>query len=427
MAKYVFNLPDVGEGIVEGEIVKWNVKPGDTVKEDEPLVELMTDKATVSIPSSVNGKVVSTTGKPGDMVPVGAELIVFEVKGDGSSKPKPKPKPEPVAEPAPDPEPKPEPVAEPAPDPEPKPEPVAAPTHSVPTPAPASTGTKALASPAVRRRAREAGIDLSQVSGTGPAGRISHDDMDTFISGGGRLAAVQSGVKMTGVEEVPVIGLRRKIAEKMATSKRSAAHFSYFEEVDITALESLRQHLNSTRAENQPKLTYLPFIIQGLIRAVRKFPQCNALYDEEKGIVFRHQAVHVGISTQTEDGLMVPVIKHAEARDVWDTANELVRVTTSAREKTATIDELTGSTITITSLGAMGGLGATPIINHPEVSIVSIHAARDRAVVRDGEIVVCKMMNLASSFDHRIIDGYDGALLIQELKSMLEHPATIFM
>ena len=415
MAKYVFNLPDVGEGVVEGEIVKWNVKPGDTVKEDEPLVELMTDKATVSIPSSVNGKVVSTTGKPGDMVPVGAELIVFEVKGASGSKPKSKPKPEPVAEPVPDPEP------------EPKAESVAAPPISVPPPV-ASTGTKPpLASPAVRRRAREAGIDLSQISGTGPAGRISHDDMDTFISGGGRLAAVQSGVKMTGVEEVPVIGLRRKIAEKMATSKRSAAHFSYFEEVDITALESLRQHLNSTRAENQPKLTYLPFIIQGLIRAVRKFPQCNALYDEEKGIVFRHQAVHVGISTQTEDGLMVPVIKHAEARDVWDTANELVRVTTSAREKTATIDELTGSTITITSLGAMGGLGATPIINHPEVSIVSIHAARDQAVVRDGEVVVRKMMNLASSFDHRIIDGYDGALLIQELKSMLEYPATIFM
>ena len=414
MAKYVFNLPDVGEGVVEGEIVKWNVKPGDTVKEDEPLVELMTDKATVSIPSSVNGKVVSTTGKPGDMVPVGAELIVFEVKGASGSKPKSKPKPEPVAEPVPDPEP------------EPKAESVAAPPVSVSAPV-ASTGTKPLASPAVRRRAREAGIDLSQVSGTGPAGRISHDDMDTFISGGGRLAAVQSGLKMTGVEEVPVIGLRRKIAEKMATSKRSAAHFSYFEEVDITALESLRQHLNSTRAENQPKLTYLPFIIQGLIRAVRKFPQCNALYDEEKGIVFRHQAVHVGISTQTEDGLMVPVIKHAEARDVWDTANELVRVTTSAREKTATVDELTGSTITITSLGAMGGLGATPIINHPEVSIVSIHAARDRAVVREGEIVVRTMMNLTSSFDHRIIDGYDGALLIQELKSMLEHPATIFM
>ena len=412
MAKYVFNLPDVGEGVVEGEIVKWNVKPGDTVKEDEPLVELMTDKATVSIPSSVNGKVVSTTGKPGDMVPVGAELIVFEVKGASGSKPKSKPKPEPVAEPV--------------PDPEPKAESVAAPPVSVPPPV-ASTGTKPLASPAVRRRAREAGIDLSQVSGTGPAGRISHDDMDTFISGGGRLAAVQSGLKMTGVEEVPVIGLRRKIAEKMATSKRSAAHFSYFEEVDITALESLRQHLNSTRTENQPKLTYLPFIIQGLIRAVRKFPQCNALYDEEKGIVFRHQAVHVGISTQTEDGLMVPVIKHAEARDVWDTANELVRVTTSAREKTAKVDELTGSTITITSLGAMGGLGATPIINHPEVSIVSIHAARDRAVVREGEIVVRTMMNLTSSFDHRIIDGYDGALLIQELKSMLEHPATIFM
>ena len=296
-----------------------------------------------------------------------------------------------------------------------------------PPPAVASTGAKPLASPAVRRRAREAGVELSQVTGTGPAGRISHDDLDTFISGGGRLAAVQSGVKMTGVEEVPVIGLRRKIAEKMSISKRNAAHFSYFEEVDVTELESLRQHLNSSRSENQPKLTYLPFIIQALVKAARKFPQCNAIYDEEKGVVFRHQALHVGISTQTEDGLMVPVIKHAESRDVWDTASELIRVTTAAREKTATVDDLTGSTITITSLGAMGGLGATPIINHPEVSIVSIHAARDRAVARDGEVVVRKMMNLTSSFDHRIVDGYDGALLIQELKSMLEYPATIFM
>jgi len=416
MGKHVFKLPDVGEGVVEGEIVKWNVKPGDTVKEDEPLVELMTDKATVAIPSTVNGKVVSTTGKPGDMIPVGAELIVFEVDGAGSSEPEPKP--------------------EPKPEPEPEPEPVKAPVTKKPEPKPApvstsaqitTSGTKPLASPAVRRRAREAGVDLSQVPGTGPAGRISHDDLDSFISGGGRLAAVQSGVKMTGVEEVPVIGLRRKIAEKMAISKRSAAHFSYFEEVDVTELESLRQHLNSTRSEDQPKLTYLPFIVQGLIKALRKFPQCNAIYDEEKGVVLRHEAVHVGISTQTEGGLMVPVIKHAEARDVWDTANELRRVTSAARDKTATVDELTGSTITITSLGAMGGLGATPIINHPEVSIVSIHAARDRAVVREGEIVVRKMMNLTSSFDHRIIDGYDGALLIQELKSMLEYPATIFM
>ena len=419
MAKHVFKLPDVGEGIVEGEIVKWNVKPGDTVKEDEPLVELMTDKATVAIPSTVNGKVVSTTGKPGDMIPVGSELIVFEVDGAGSSEPEPKP--EPAVKPV-EPEPKPEvkPVAKPA---ESKPAPV-----PVSTPSPViSSGTKPLASPAVRRRAREAGVDLAQVPGTGPAGRISHDDLDSFISGGGRLAAVQSGVKMTGVEEVPVIGLRRKIAEKMAISKRSAAHFSYFEEVDVTELESLRQHLNSTRAENQPKLTYISFIIQGLIKALKKFPQCNAIYDEEKNVVLRHQAVHVGISTQTEDGLMVPVIKHAEARDVWDTANELIRVTSSAREKTATVDELTGSTITITSLGAMGGLGATPIINHPEVSIVSIHAARDRAVVREGEIIIRRMMNLTASFDHRIIDGYDGALLIQELKSILEYPATIFM
>jgi len=405
MAKHVFKLPDVGEGVVEGEIVKWNVKPGDTVKEDEPLVELMTDKATVAIPSTVNGKVVSTTGKPGDMIPVGSELIVFEVDGEGTPEPEPEPEPEPQA----------------------KPEPVKAATPSPIISQPPSSGSRPLASPAVRRRAREAGVDLSSVSGTGPAGRISHDDLDTFISGGGRLAAVQSGIKLTGVEEHPVIGLRRKIAEKMTISKRNAAHFSYFEEVDVTELENLRQHLNSTRSSEQPKLTYLPFIVQALVKAVRKFPQCNAIYDEEKGVVFRHQAVHVGISTQTDDGLMVPVIKHAEAIDVWDTANELVRVTSAARAKTATVDELTGSTITVTSLGAMGGLGATPIINHPEVSIVSIHAARDRAVVREGEIVVRKMMNVTSSFDHRIVDGYDGALLIQEIKSMLEYPATIFM
>ena len=411
MAKHVFKLPDVGEGVVEGEIVKWNVKPGDTVKEDEPLVELMTDKATVAIPSTVNGKVISTTGKPGDMIPVGSELIVFEVDGKGTSEPEPEPEPKP--EPKPEPQVKPEPV-------------VAAPPVQVSTPQ-SSSESRPLASPAVRRRAREAGVDLSSVSGTGPAGRISHDDLDTFISGGGRLAAVQSGIKLTGVEEHPVIGLRRKIAEKMTISKRNAAHFSYFEEVDVTELENLRQHLNSTRSSEQPKLTYLPFIVQALVKAVRKFPQCNAIYDEEKGVVFRHQAVHVGISTQTDDGLMVPVIKHAEAIDVWDTANELVRVTSAARAKTATVEELTGSTITVTSLGAMGGLGATPIINHPEVSIVSIHAARDRAVVRYGEIVVRKMMNVTSSFDHRIVDGYDGALLIQELKSMLEYPATIFM
>ena len=417
MAKHVFKLPDVGEGVVEGEIVKWNVKPGDTVKEDEPLVELMTDKATVSIPSTVNGKVVSTTGNPGDMIPVGSELIVFEVDGEGSSEPEPEPELEPETEPEPEPEPEPVPKTVPV---------------AVTPPTPVSvqstpSGTRPLASPAVRRRAREAGVDLSSVSGTGPAGRISHDDLDAFISGGGRLAAVQSGVKLTGIEEHPVIGLRRKIAEKMAISKRNAAHFSYFEEVDVTELENLRQHLNSTKSSEQPKLTYLPFIVQALVKAIRKFPQCNAIYDEEKGVVFRHQAVHVGISTQTDDGLMVPVIKHAESLDVWNTANELVRVTSAAREKTATVEELTGSTITITSLGAMGGLGATPIINHPEVSIVSIHAARDRAVVREGEIVVRKMMNLTSSFDHRIIDGYDGALLIQDLKSMLENPATIFM
>ena len=355
----------------------------------------MTDKATVAIPSPVSGKVISPTGKPGDMVAVGAELIVFEVDGKGKE-----------AEPEPEAAPEPEPVA--TPEPAPAPAPAAA-------PAPAVKGKRPLAAPAVRRRAREAGVDLSGIQGSGPGGRISHDAMDAFLQGGGRLTVVR------------VIGLRRKIAAKMAESKSRIPHFSYLEEIDITELEALRQHLNAKRSGDMPKLTYLPFLMQALIRALQQHPECNALYEEERNTVVRHEAVHIGIATQTDDGLMVPVIRHAEARDAWDCAREMRRVSQAARDKTATSEELSGSTITITSLGALGGLGATPIINHPEVAIIGVHKAEERAVVRDGAIVVRRMMNLSGSFDHRIVDGYNGAQMMQTLKQRLEHPATIFM
>ena len=417
MGKHVFKLPDVGEGVVEGEIVDWKVKAGDSVTEDQPLVDLMTDKATVAIPSPVSGKVISTTGKPGDMVAVGAELIVFEVKGKGKEiEPEPEVTPEPEPEAAPEPEPEPITTPEPAP--------IAAAAAAQP---PAAKGKRPLASPAVRRRAREAGVDLSGIQGSGPSGRISHDDMDAFLQGGGRLAAVQRGQKRTGTTEVPIIGLRRKIAAKMAESKSRIPHFSYLEEIDITELESLRQHLNAKRSGDMPKLTYLPFLMQALVRALQEHPECNALYEEERSTVVRHEAMHIGIATQTDDGLMVPVIRHAEARDVWDCTREMRRVSQAARDKTATSEELAGSTITITSLGALGGLGATPIINHPEVAIIGVHKAEERAVVRDGAIVVRRMMNLSGSFDHRIVDGYNGAQMMQTLKQMLEHPATIFM
>jgi len=417
MGKHVFKLPDVGEGVVEGEIVDWKVKAGDSVTEDQPLVDLMTDKATVAIPSPVSGKVISTTGKPGDMVAVGAELIVFEVKGKGKeTEPEPEVTPEPEPEAAPEPEP--EPIT--------TPEPALIPAAAAAQP-PAAKGKRPLASPAVRRRAREAGVDLSGIQGSGPSGRISHDDMDAFLQGGGRLAAVQRGQKRTGTTEVPIIGLRRKIAAKMAESKSRIPHFSYLEEIDITELESLRQHLNAKRSGDMPKLTYLPFLMQALVRALQEHPECNALYEEERSTVVRHEAMHIGIATQTDDGLMVPVIRHAEARDVWDCTREMRRVSQAARDKTATSEELAGSTITITSLGALGGLGATPIINHPEVAIIGVHKAEERAVVRDGAIVVRRMMNLSGSFDHRIVDGYNGAQMMQTLKQMLEHPATIFM
>ena len=418
MGKQEFKLPDIGEGGVEGEGVQWHVAAGDTVTEDDPIVDVMTDKATVTIPSPVTGVVTSLSGNVGDMVAVGSTLVEFD--SDADAAPASKPEAEPEAASSPTPPPAPEPAADPTP----------APAAAKPAPAPAAASSKILASPAIRRRAREAGGDLAQVRGSGPAGRGRHADLDAYIAADGAVtgAAPSSySTKRTDVTEVKVVGLRRKIAEQMPISKSTIPHFSYFEEVDVTELEALRQVLNASRDESQPKLTYLPFIMLALSRIMPEHPECNANYDDQGGVVARHGAVHIGIATQTDRGLYVPVVKHVEAMDAWQAAAEMQRVASAARDGTASLEDLTGSTFTITSLGRDGGLGATPIINHPEVAILGVHKARDMPVVRDGQIVVRRIMNLSSSFDHRVVDGADGAALVQHLRRMLEHPALIFM
>ena len=430
MGKFEFKLPDIGEGVVEGEIVEWMVAVGDTVKEDDPILSVMTDKATVEIPAPCDGVVASIVGEAGDILPVGGVCIVFDVDGEGNAS-EASEATEPVAE-------KDEPAEEKAPveekaaaPPAPELPPVAA------QPAAAlvarAAGTKALASPAVRQRARAANIDLQLVAGSGPAGRISHADLDRHIAGGAAAATPSmpmggvAKVARNGTEDIKVIGLRRKIADGMMSSYSTIPHFSYFEEVDVTELEALRQHLNATRPEGAPKLTYLPFIMQALVKALAQRPECNAVYDDEAGVVTRHEAINLGIATQTDRGLYVPVVKHVEAMDIWQSAAEMGRVTQATRDGKAGVDDLTGSTFTITSLGRLGGLGATPIINKPEVGILGVHNAKDRAVVHNGHVVVRRIMNLSSSWDHRVVDGHDGASLVQLVKSYLEHPATIFM
>ena len=428
MGTFAFKMPDIGEGVVEGEVVEWMVAVGDMVKEDDPILSVMTDKATVEIPSPVDGKVLSIVGEAGDTLPVGVVCIEFEVDGEGNaSAAEEAPAAEPEAKPEPKAEPAPAPKAAPAPAPAPKPEPVAAPAVQ------RAAGTKALSSPAVRQRARQANIDLNLVAGSGPAGRISHADLDAHIAGGAsgasrsRPMGAAARTELNGTEEIKVIGLRRKIAEGMISSYSTIPHFSYFEEVDVTALEELRQYLNATRPDGAPKLTYLPFIMQALVKALGERPECNALYDDDSNVVTRHEAINLGIATQTDRGLFVPVVQHVEAMDIWQSAEEMMRVTSATRDGKATAEDLSGSTFTITSLGRLGGLGATPIINKPEVGILGVHNAKDRAVVKDGNIVIRRIMNLSSSWDHRVVDGHDGASLVQLVKSYLEHPATIFM
>ena len=428
MAKYDFKLPDIGEGVVEGEVVTWHVSVGDSVSEDDPIVDVMTDKATVTIPSPTDGTVLSLNGEVGDMIAVGSVLIEFDTDGTALEAPSDTEEPEVVDEEKPEEEKKPSAKIE-------RKVEVKEPEISKPIERSApeihvSSSKTVLASPAVRRRARESGIDLSSLNGSGPAGRIRHADIDAFVAGGGAVMGappVAYSTKRSGISEVKIVGLRRKISEQMVKSAFSIPHFSYFEEVDVTELEALRQALNASRGEDQPKLTYLPFIMLALAKIMPEHPECNGHFYDEEGVVHRHEAVNLGIATQTDRGLYVPVVKNVEAMDVWQAASDLIRVSGAARTGTASLDDLTGSTFTITSLGREGGLGATPIINHPEMAILGVHKAREMPVVRSGNIVVRRIMNLSSSFDHRVIDGADGASLVQHLKRMLEHPAMIFM
>jgi 2-oxoisovalerate dehydrogenase E2 component (dihydrolipoyl transacylase) len=428
MGDYVFKLPDIGEGVVEGEIVAWHVKVGDSINEDDQIVDIMTDKATVTIPSPTGGVVTELSGEVGDMIAVGSALVTFSTDGSPiNSQVEDLPEPEVTENPVVEEEKKTEPIKK-----EIKksaPETVKTVTESKVV-VQSSGNKRILASPAVRRRARDADLELSLVSGSGPAGRIRHADLDAYIAAGGTVTGAPPSsysTRRTDTNEIKVVGLRRKIAEQMVKSKFSIPHFSYFEEIDVTELEELRQMLNATRGDDRPKLTYLPFIMMALAKIMPNHKECNALYNEESNIVTQHSAVHLGIATQTERGLFVPVVKHVEAMDIWQSASEMQRVSGAARNGTASLDDLSGSTFTITSLGRDGGLGATPIINHPEVSILGVHKAREMPVVKDGKIVVRRIMNVSSSFDHRIVDGANGAALVQALKRMLEYPALIFM
>ena len=427
MGDYIFKLPDIGEGVVEGEIVSWHVKVGDSVNEDDQIVDIMTDKATVTIPSPTDGIVTELSGEVGDMVAVGSTLVTFSTDGTENNVVEEKLEPEVIPEPVVEEKIVEAPVIENKLPALPKAKPKIKETKIVNT---LKENIRILASPAVRRRARDADLDLSLVSGSGPAGRIRHADLDVYIAAGGTVTGAPPtsySTKRTETNQIKVVGLRRKIAEQMVKSKFSIPHFSYFEEIDVTELEELRQMLNASRNEGQPKLTYLPFIMMALAKIMPSHQECNAHYDDDNNIVTQHSAIHLGIATQTDRGLFVPVVKHVEAMDIWQSAAEMQRVSGAARNGTASLDDLSGSTFTITSLGRDGGLGATPIINHPEVSILGIHKAREMPVVQDGKIVVRRIMNVSSSFDHRIVDGANGAALVQALKRMLQHPALIFI
>ena len=402
MSEYIFKLPDLGEGTVESEIGEWHVGVGDSVAEEDVVGTMMTDKAAVEISSPVTGKVVKLAGEPGDMIAVGAPLIVFETGADGAAKVDKAANNGSAAEPAAQPD-------------KPKPKKAAA---------PAETGGRVATSPAIRRRAKEAGIDLAHVPGSGPGGRILREDFDNYLEQQGKLLTPAAATRET--REIKVIGLRRMIAERMTQSKREIPHFAYVEEIDITELESLRKHLNASRDQDQ-RLTLLPLLSVALIRALDQFPQCNATYDKERNVIIQHGAVHLGIATQTPDGLKVPVVRNAQQLSLDQLSDEIKRVSSAARNNTIRRDELSGSTITVTSLGKLGGIVTTPVINQPEVGIIGVNRAIEKPVVHNGQIAVRLMMNLSSSFDHRFVDGYDAAEMIQSIRGMLEHPATIFM
>ena len=410
MSEYIFKLPDLGEGTVESEIGEWFIKVGDTVNEEDIVGTVMTDKAAVEVSSPVTGKVVKLAGEPGDVIAVGAPLVVFDTSGGVAAEAAPVPE-APVGSPS-DPQ---EIAAEAAPEPE-----------SAASADKETTG-RVITSPAIRRRAREAGVDLSLVPGTGPGGRIVRKDLDKYLKARATGAAIaQPATPSNEVKETKIIGVRRVIAERMQAAKLEIPHFTYVEELDVTELEALRKHLNEKR-DASDRLTLLPFLGLALIRALRDFPQCNVTHDKDRNLLLQHEAVHLGVATQTPDGLKVPVVRHAEVRSLDALSAEIRRLSDAARTNKATKSELTGSTITITSLGKLGGIVSTPVINAPEVAIIGVNRAVERPVVIDGQVQVRLIMNLSSSFDHRFVDGYDAAALIQRIKEMLEHPATIFI
>ena len=418
MSVHAIRVPDLGEGIAEVELVEWHVKPGDTVAEDQVLADVMTDKASVGIPSPVSGQVLELGGEVGQMMAVGSELIRIDVAGDGNA---------------------------PATQDAPKAAAAAAATAPVAAPAVArrsepaqSSSERPIASPAVRARAWELGIDLQDVVASGTAGRVMQADLDAHVARGGPRRqppalpsiapprrAASSAEATTHTEKI--IGLRRKIAQKMQESKRRIPHFTYVEEVDVSELEALRAQLNAKWGAERGHLTLLAFLVRATVLAVREFPQVNARFDDETGVLTRHDAVHVGIATQTDAGLMVPVLRDAQARDLWANAREVTRLADAARNGSAVRDELTGSTITITSLGRLGGIMSTPVINHPEVAIVGVNRIALRPTVRDGAMVARQMMNLSSSFDHRVVDGAVAAAFVQALRQALEHPGLLFV
>ena len=401
MSEYIFKLPDLGEGMVESEIGEWFIKIGDQVTEEDIVGSMMTDKAAVELSSPVSGKVIQLAGEPGDMVAVGAALVTFETDGAGQNS-------------------------------------VGGPSGPIAAEAAPTSRARVMTSPAVRRRAKEAGVDLTTILGTGPGGRVSRQDFDAHLVGGGssgsiaaEAAPTKGAARIIGAarkdKEIKVIGLRRIIAQRMTTATREIPHFTYVEEIDITEVEALRKYLNDKSADKSQRLTPLPFLALALIRALREFPQCNATYNKDRNVIVQHGAVHLGIATQTPDGLKVPVVRNADRMTINELAGEIRRVSEAARNNSITKSELSGSTITITSLGKLGGIVSTPVINMPEVGIIGVNRAIEKPVVLNGQITVRTMMNLSSSFDHRFVDGYDAAAMIQRIREQLEHPATIFI
>jgi 2-oxoisovalerate dehydrogenase E2 component (dihydrolipoyl transacylase) len=425
MGTHVIKMPDIGEGIAEVELSQWHVKVGDLVVEDQVLADVMTDKAMVDIPSPVHGKVIALGGQPGEVMAVGSVLISIEVEGAGNLKESAASAPVATKEaPA---------ASKVEAAVESKPAAAAAPRSAPVCQGPMvarEADERPLASPAVRKHALDLGIQLRLVRGTGPAGRVLHEDLDAYLAQGQSNAsapATAAYAQRHDEEQIQVIGMRRKIAQRMQDATQRAAHFSYVEEIDVTAIEELRAHLNEKHGATRGKLTLLPFLVRALVVALRDFPQMNARYDDEAQVITRLGAVHVGVATQSDVGLMVPVVRHAEARSLWDSAAEISRLANAARNGKASRDELSGSTITLTSLGALGGIVSTPVLNLPEVAIVGVNKIVERPMVVKGQMVIRKMMNLSSSFDHRVVDGMDAALFIQAIRGLIEQPATLFV